>query len=91
LEQAPPKIQKAVLKLLEFCKKQQATLVLFGSRARQTESQGSDWDFGIYFNGKLHDKELRALKHELQERSFPYRVDIVSLNQVPSWFFRSIR
>ena len=91
LEQSPAKIRKAALRLLDYCKKKRASLILFGSRARETHGKGSDWDFAVYFHGKVHDHELRRLKQQLQEQTFPYRIDIVNLNQAPHWFLRGVR
>lgn len=91
LGSAPLKIQKIVLRLKDFCEKYSASLILFGSQAAGTSRASSDWDFGIYFNKKDVTSQLRRLKSQLQEDSFPYRLDVVVLNQAPSWFWASIQ
>ncbi|MBI4197331.1 MAG: nucleotidyltransferase domain-containing protein [Deltaproteobacteria bacterium] len=91
LRMAPLKIQKTALELIQFCKKHQATLLLFGSQARGTKGIGSDWDFGVYFHKKDANRDLRRLKQNLQDRAFPYRIDVVNLGQAPSWFLEGVR
>jgi predicted nucleotidyltransferase len=36
-------------------------VTLGGSRARGTETAGSDWDFGLYYRGRLDADDIRAL------------------------------
>ena len=91
LKSAPLKLQKVILKLIEFCKDHKAALLLFGSRVGGKARPGSDWDFGFYFYEKIPEASFRNLKWRLTEEAFPYGVDLVNLNQAPSWFLESIR
>lgn len=87
---APERIQKVMLRLEEFVRNHDASLCLFGSRARGRKETGLDWDFGIYFHNKNQDGELRKLKRALEERAFPYQIDVVNLNGAPPWFLQGI-
>lgn len=90
LKRAPLKIQKIVLKLREFCAKSGAALLLFGSQATNRAGSGSDWDFGIYFTRAGVPKNFSSFKQDLIDRAFPYRIDIVVLNEAPPWFWESL-
>ena len=80
--QAPEKVGIGLQKLEQFCEAFQASLLLFGSRAKGQAKKYSDWDFGIYFNQQSHDRDLRHLKWNLQEQIFPYTFDVVNFNNV---------
>lgn len=91
LKSAPLKIKKVVCDLQDFCRKHGASLLLFGSQVAGSAKPSSDWDFAVYFLKRTHVPALLKLKHRLAEQAFPYRLDIVNLNQAPSWFLESIR
>lgn len=91
MSHAPNRIRQGALKLTQFCKENQATLILFGSRARGLETIRADWDFGLYFHQSNRDQKLRCLKQKLQEECFPYRIDIANLTSAPKWFLQSIK
>ncbi|HCU25624.1 MAG TPA: hypothetical protein DF383_11465 [Deltaproteobacteria bacterium] len=91
LQKAPLKLRKVILRLIEFCRKHRAALLLFGSQASGKAGIASDWDFGVYFANSGAKIEFRAMKRRLVEQAFPYRLDIVNLNEAPDWFLESIR
>jgi len=90
LETAPLKIRKIGHVLIEYCKSRDATLVLFGSKARGHFSSGSDWDLGIWFHRKSDDRSFRDLKNKILDEAFPHRVDLLNLSRAPEWFLKSI-
>ncbi|PIR17833.1 MAG: hypothetical protein COV46_02585 [Deltaproteobacteria bacterium CG11_big_fil_rev_8_21_14_0_20_49_13] len=90
VQKFPDKIKKIILKLSEFAAENHADLMLFGSRALGKAGIRSDWDFALYFNKANKDKEFRKFKQLLMEDAFPYRVDIVNLNNAPEWFLSSV-
>lgn len=92
LKKFPLKIQKAILKLQEFCRRHHGSLLLFGSQAKRGNFKvSSDWDLGVYFVKEEKARELRLLKQRIIESVFPYRIDILNLNRAPEWFSESIQ
>ena len=91
MSKAPTPIKKISLQLIEFCKRYHANLILFGSRAEGKTGVQVDWDFGIFFLKSVHDREFKLLKVRLTDAAFPYRIDIVNLNEAPAWFLESLQ
>lgn len=90
LRTMPVRIQKAVIRLIQFCDSHLAGLILFGSRVRGKGGIGPDWDFGVYSQRPVDPRALSVLKQKLMDEVFPNRIDIVNLNVAPSWFLESI-
>lgn len=88
---APARVRSVAFKLVDYCKRYGASLLLFGSRVRGRTDVQADWDFGVWFGGAVRDKELVRLKQELSDEAFPYRVDVVNMNLAPTWFLDSVR
>jgi predicted nucleotidyltransferase len=59
-------------------------IYLFGSRAKETNSEFSDIDIGILSKKDIKNKIL-LLKEILEESNLPYKVDIVYLNNNPKF------
>ena len=77
--------------LREFFKKKglKVRVILFGSRARGTNSQHSDIDIALECEGDLHS-EIAELKEILEESFLPQKVDIVELRKLPKAFKEEI-
>ncbi|MFH1874136.1 MAG: nucleotidyltransferase domain-containing protein [Pseudomonadota bacterium] len=90
IQDSPPKIKKIALKFEEYAQKNQADLFLIGSRARGKKGIKSDWDFALYFRLDKRPKGFSLFKQELIDLAFPYRIDLVCLNEAPAWFLNSI-
>ena len=90
LKEAPANIIKILLQLQTFAKEKNASLFLFGSRARGKKGIRADWDFAIYFMDKKRVKNFASFKEKLTDKAFPYSIDIVVLNDAPDWFIDSI-
>jgi len=60
-------------------------IVLFGSRAGEKHSAGSDFDIAVDCN-KIDVREMRELKEKLKEISGLYKVDIIFLESVDREF-----
>ena len=61
--------------------KELQSAVIFGSRAKETHSPGSDID--LVFYGKQLDLTIRnAIAHELDELLLPYQFDLLLWNQL---------
>jgi len=87
---APESVKKMTMALIEYGNEHGADVLLFGSRARRKKTIKADWDFGIYFPSGNVPKGFASLKEKLKDQAFPYRADIVVLNNAPEWFLRSI-
>ncbi len=68
------------------------TFILFGSRARRTAGQYSDWDLGVYQKKGLDHKIYRSIRIAAQSlfEKTPYFVDVVNLNAAEPAFLREI-
>lgn len=90
MKKAPKIIQSIALELSVFAEENNAAFFLFGSKARGETNNRADWDFGISKLGKKMRRKFIILKQALIEKAFPYRIDIVDMNQAPQWFIESI-
>lgn len=88
--EAPYKIKKIALKLEEYARTNGADLFLIGSRVRGKKGIRSDWDFAVYFRHGKKPKGFSLFKQDQLDMAFPYRIDIVCLNDAPTWFLNSI-
>lgn len=59
-----------------------ATILVFGSRARGTHQEGSDVDLAIDFGSKINLDTILQIKQEIEETTFPYLVDIVDMHVI---------
>lgn len=62
---------------------------LFGSRANQQVTTGSDWDFLVEFSGPPTFDTLMGLKSSLEQR-LNARVDLLSRSACTARFFEAI-
>lgn len=96
IAQSPPSVKKVIMDITVFCQQHDAALVLFGSRARDKRGAKSDWDLGVWLNGKqksVQQKSSHSLHASIprwRDEAFPYRVDVVELNQAPDWFRKEV-
>lgn len=90
LADAPETIRKIVLTLIDFCRAHNAALLLFGSRVRGKSGPRVDWDFAIWFHGTSPDRAFRSRKRIAHDAAFPYRLDLIHLNQAPAWFRNTV-
>ena len=74
----------------EHFNKGEATIILFGSRARRENSEHSDVDVGILASGKLDDSKIILLKEAIENSNIPYKVDIISINEASEDFKNEI-
>lgn len=68
----------------------EATIYLFGSRARGTQSQWSDIDIALDAGEKLSRYDIGEIKSMFEASSMPYRVDIVDFHTVSDDMQKSI-
>lgn len=90
LNEAPEQIKKVRLLLENYAKKYDASLFLIGSRARGKKGITSDWDFAFYFPSVKRPDDYAVTKYRAIDAAFPYRIDVVNLNDAPGWFLQSI-
>ena len=64
-------------------------ILLFGSRGKETEREGSDFDIAID-SDQIETSNLRNLKEKIEEIAGLYSVDIVFLNDVEDGFRKII-
>jgi hypothetical protein len=83
-----PTFSKEIIKqtVLDFLGNQEVSIFLFGSRKRQDNTVGSDWDIGIIPRGKFNRSALTLLREELENLNIPYKVDLVDFSQVSEGF-----
>ena len=67
-----------------FFKKNDADIILFGSRARGDYSRISDIDIAIKFKNNTIDKKKKfvLLKDKLENLNIPYKIDLLDLDKV---------
>ncbi len=64
-------------------------ILLFGSRGKETEREGSDFDIAID-SDQIETSKVRNLKENIEEIAGLYSVDIVFLNDVEEGFRKII-
>jgi len=74
----------------EYYRKEEATIILFGSRARREYSEHSDVDVGILTSGKPDNAKITLLKEAIEDSNIPYKVDIISINEASEDFKNEI-
>lgn len=67
-----------------------ATVYLFGSRARGDARPTSDVDVGIVARPPLPPALMAELREALEESTVPYRVDLVDLAEAPPEYRRAV-
>jgi len=89
-QDAPSQIKNVFQMLENYAKKHNAGLFLIGSRARGKKGIRSDWDFALYFPSGKKPADFAVVKFKAEDAAFPYRIDVVNLNDAPEWFFESV-
>lgn len=90
LRDAPSQIRTAALTLQHYATQRGADLFLVGSRARGKKGIRADWDFALFFPTQKKPKDFSSVKIKTEEMAFPYRIDVLCLNDAPEWFLNSI-
>lgn len=83
VEEAQAEIRKIVFTHLE---KTQYSVYLFGSRAKGTPKELSDFDIGILGQKPLELNVKIAIEDDLEKSKIPFIVEIVDLSQVGEKF-----
>lgn len=63
-----------------------AEVYCFGSRARETHRQFSDLDLMVEGEGKALNAKIGAIRENLVESNFPYKVDLVLFSEFADSF-----
>jgi len=92
MDSSQEKFEKVLRKLIDFLEKELAPerLILFGSRAKNMAHPYSDIDLAISGTKPLDLRSKRKLKEEIEELSYPFKVDLVFLDEVSEEFKRVI-
>lgn len=61
-------------------------IILFGSRAKNKNRTGSDFDFAVDTSRKYNEKSIQELKDQVEKIAGLYKVDIVFLEEVDKEF-----
>lgn len=64
---------------------------LFGSRARRTNSPGSDIDIALDNGDKISPYSLSVIKEAIEESSIPFFVDVVDVHVVDPGLIEQIK
>jgi predicted nucleotidyltransferase len=78
-------IVSIVTKLLPNCR-----IYLYGSRARQDHSEGSDIDIALDNNAPISWTILAKIREELEESTIPVTIDVVDVHAIDKEFHESI-
>lgn len=76
---------KIVCDILTKCLNPTDKVFVYGSRVKWTTKNSSDLDLAV-----ITDRKLFALRDAFEESDLPYKVDILSYNDIPSEFKRNI-
>jgi len=77
-------------KVVEFMKDEDVQVILFGSRAKQSDTRVSvsDVDIGIIPGNSFDRRKLVFLREYLEESTIPYKVEVVDFSMVSDEFRR---
>jgi len=77
-------------KVVEFMKDEDVQVILFGSRAKQSDTRVSvsDVDIGIIPGNSFDRRKLVFLREYLEESTIPYKVEVVDFSMVSEEFRR---
>lgn len=77
-------------KVVEFMKDEDVQVILFGSRAKQSDTRvsASDVDIGIIPGNSFDRRKLVFLREYLEESTIPYKVEVVDFSMVSDEFRR---
>ncbi|MBI4971661.1 MAG: nucleotidyltransferase domain-containing protein [Candidatus Omnitrophica bacterium] len=78
-------IKQAVAKFLNL---DNSFVFLFGSRATKNFRPNSDYDIGLYQNGKIPFSVIAQIKDELENLPIPVDIDIIDFSTTTSEFNR---
>ena len=80
-------------KLIEIISKHlpEATIYLYGSRARGDQSKGSDVDLALDIGKPIDLSIISAIKEEIEESNIPLFVDLIDTQTVSPDFLASIK
>ncbi len=67
--------------ILDFFREDKIKVVLFGSRARESNYISSDVDIGIIPMEELDFKRIALLNERIEELNIPYKIEIVNLSE----------
>lgn len=57
-------------------------IILYGSRARQDDTQGSDIDIALYRGKKIEDATMSTIINDLEESDLPIYFDVIDFHAV---------
>ncbi len=87
----PEAIASAVAKIVRSHLGSAYRVFLFGSRAKGTARQGSDYDFGIEGPSPVEWRTLGAIKDDAENLPTLHKIDVVDFATVSEGFNRSAR
>ncbi len=73
----------------EILKGKRVKVYLFGSRAKGTNTERSDYDLAFLSEENIN-RELTLLREILENSNFPFFVDVVNLSEVDEDFKRQV-
>lgn len=59
---------------------------IFGSRARNDHSQGSDIDLALDFGTTIDSRKIYTIQDEIEESTVPLHVDLVDIHNISGKF-----
>ena len=89
MQNFPSHIEQAIQYLKEQLG-EHGTVVLFGSRARQTTRKNADYDIGVFTQAGYDWKTFAVWKTQAEELAWPYKIDVVDLSRAPREFLEVI-
>jgi predicted nucleotidyltransferase len=79
-------LEKVKSLVIDYLKDEDATIILFGSRARGDFNKFSDIDIGLIPYGHIDRNKIILLKDSLENMNIPYTVEIIDLSKVSDAF-----
>lgn len=67
-----------------------AKIILYGSRARGDDKEGSDIDAAIDIGSKIHGRLMTAIIVDIEDSSLPIKFDIVDFNNLSAAMQKNI-
>ncbi len=65
--------------------------MLFGSRARKTQTSGADYDIAIDNGHKIPSTTMLHISSDIEDSNIPVHVDVIDLHNVSEKFLACIK
>jgi predicted nucleotidyltransferase len=67
------------------------SIMLFGSRARNSHTDGADYDIAIDAGHTISLKTMNSITSDIEESNIHVQVDVIDIHAISQTFFESIQ